>query len=224
MATIACRITSGTLTLRPEVIAVPSEVTFAVSGLPAGQACDLLIADPQTHTVLASAAVSADGAVTVNTNTTPFRALFAGDRGAHRHVIIQIGTPSQLFAAGIIAARWNMIADDSVPPAPDPETRWLTDADLRDVNSRLDAAIADHQLAVRDFVNVLDDHDRRLGAAASSEDLTALETRIAALEAPPTVDEVVLGRVQDFDPATATIDQLWQQVADLSLVVRALLK
>ena len=114
-----------------------------------------------------------------------------------------------------------MLASDDVPPAPAPNTRWLTDADYRDLNSRLVAALdacRGQNEALTHQLEALEDAVDEKATRAALEDLCS---RVDVLAVPPSVDEVIVDRVTAFNAATATADQLWQQVADLSVVVLA---
>lgn len=224
MSTIYCRLSYGSLSFRPETLAVPSEVTFEVSGLPAGRQCDLIIAEPRKLTPLASAQITAAGRCTINTNTDAFRALFSGDHFNAKTVLVQIGTPSELLASGLVVARWNMLASDDVPPAPAPNTRWLTDADYRDLASSIAGAKLQASEDVAALTVRLDEQAKSLKDKADAATLAAVTERVNALEKKPTIDEAILMRVRAFDANTATVDGLWQQVADLSTILSALVR
>jgi hypothetical protein len=116
-----------------------------------------------------------------------------------------------------------MLASDDVPPAPAPNTRWLTDSDYRDLASsiagaRLQASEDDAALTVR-----LDEQAKSLKEKADAATLAAVTERVNALEKKPTIDDAILMRVRAFDANTATVDGLWQQVADLSTILSAIL-
>lgn len=223
MSTIYCRLSYGTLSFRPETISVPSDTLFQVSGLPANKVCELIVAHPQTLAPLAKATIQADGTCRINTNTEPFRDLFEGRKGQRITVLVQIGNATELLANGMVSASYNLLAGDEVPEAPTPDTRFLTDADYRDLASSIAAAQLQASEDTAALTVRLDEQGNALKEKADAVMLAAVTERVNALEKAPAVDEAVLMRVRSFDPATATVDGLWQQVADLSAVLSAIL-